>query len=341
LPLSAESKSLPLRDFPNPKPRRAAPAAMRFVSGEISQASITSVEKPKLMNPIRVLVARSFGLSAPLLMLALVSPAVAANGNYVLLSTVTEQDFAATGPGTDQTTTVTNNYDHHGNLLDTLIVNSGTFGQVQTTSFTNDRHGDPLSSVIEVNSDGASDPDGASDIDLTAITTFNYDAHGQRTGTDQEVYNDADELTIIRHTSYTYDSDDNLTSVETLSDIADINGIFDGIPNQVITVDNTWDSHHHLLGSVTTADFNGDGDTDDPGDSVDTRVNTFDRHGQLTGSVSMVDRMVGGVLVHSTATLTFTYGAHGLLTQVVTTIDGNNDGVIDQTNTSTNTWGHP
>src|ERR1051326_2275593 len=149
------------------------------------------------MNPIRGLSARSLRVSVPTLLLALASSAFASNQNYVLLSSVAEQDIVSTGPGVDQTTNVTNHYDNKGNLLDTLIVNSGNFDQVQTTTYTNDNKGNPLTSLIEVNSDGAADPDGPNDIDLTAVSTFTYANHGRRTGIDQLVYNDNDQLSIM------------------------------------------------------------------------------------------------------------------------------------------------
>lgn len=291
------------------------------------------------MNPLRLVFARLCRISAPALMLLPLSSAFAGNKNYVLLSSVSTQDFASTGPGVDQTATVTNNYDNHGHLLDTLVANSGTFNQVQTITYTNDNHGVPLTSTNAVNNDGAADPDGPNDVELTAISTFTYDNHGNRTAIDQEVYNDNDEFTIVRHTSLTNDSQGRPVLVETVSDVADINGVFDGVPDQVITVENTWDNQGHLLQSVTTADIDGDGLQASPGDSVETRVNTLNSQGEVTTSVATAERIIGGgVVIHTTSTSTYTYNSRGLPTQILVTFDNNNDGVIDQTNTITNTW---
>jgi len=163
------------------------------------------------MKTIRVLAARVLRIGAPLLMLAIISADGAPNSKkYVLLSALVEGNQTVNGPGTDQTTVITNNYDRQGNLLDTLIVNSGIFAQVQTTTFTNNNSGDPTTSVVEVNNDGLADPDGPDDIDLTAISTFTYDNQGKRVAIDQEVYNDDDQLTIVRLTSLTYDAQGNL-----------------------------------------------------------------------------------------------------------------------------------
>ncbi|MEO7413346.1 MAG: hypothetical protein ABIZ81_08305 [Opitutaceae bacterium] len=285
------------------------------------------------MNAIRVLTARILRIGSPLLMLALI-PAVGAPPlkKYVLLSAHVEQDLLSNGVGTDQTTEVTNHYDQQGNLVDTLIVGSGNFDQVQTTTYVNDANGDPITSTVEVDNDG----DG--DVDLTAISTFSYDSQGKRIAIDQLVYNDADPLTIMRHTSFGYDAQGNLTSVVTASDIA-VLGLFDGVVDQITTVENTWDSNGRLLQTVTRADLNGDGDTLDQGESVETRVNTFDGKDRIASALITAVRMNGGVPILSTATATFTYQGHGLLTELQTIADTNADGTIDQIVTTTNTWG--
>lgn len=293
------------------------------------------------MKSIRVLSARLLRICAPALMLVFASSAFAANKNYVLLSSVSQQDFAATGPGVDQTSHVTNNYDNQGNLLDTLVVNTGNFNQVQTITHTNDHRGNPLTSTNAVNNDGAADLDGPNDIDVTTVSTFTHDKHGKRTAIDQETYNDDDALTIIRHTSFTYDARGNPTVIETISDTADVTGFFDGITDQVITVENIWDNQGRLLESTTTADIDADGAHASPGDSVETRVNTLNNQGEVITSVATANRITSsGVVVQSTSTSTYTYNNHGLPTQILVTFDANNDGTIDQTNTITNTWVH-
>jgi len=292
------------------------------------------------MKTIRVLAARVLRIGAPLLMLAIISADGAPNSKkYVLLSALVEGNQTVNGPGTDQTTVITNNYDRQGNLLDTLIVNSGIFAQVQTTTFTNNNSGDPTTSVVEVNNDGLADPDGPDDIDLTAISTFTYDNQGKRVAIDQEVYNDDDQLTIVRLTSLTYDAQGNLTLIETDSDVADLIGVFDGIADQIITVENTWDANGRLLQTVTHADLNGNGDTVDQGDSVETRVNTFDANGRVASALITTVRMNNSQVISSTATATFTYDKRGLLTEIQTTLDTANDGISDFVNTTINTWG--
>jgi len=292
------------------------------------------------MKTIRVLAARVLRIGAPLLMLAIISADGAPNSKkYVLLSALVEGNQTVNGPGTDQTTVITNNYDRQGNLLDTLIVNSGIFAQVQTTTFTNNNSGDPTTSVVEVNNDGLADPDGPDDIDLTAISTFTYDNQGKRVAIDQEVYNDDDQLTIVRLTSLTYDAQGNLTLIETDSDVADLIGVFDGIADQIITVENTWDANGRLLQTVTHADLNGNGDTVDQGDSVETRVNAFDANGRVASALITAVRMNNSQVISSTATATFTYDKRGLLTEIQTTLDTANDGISDFVNTTINTWG--
>ena len=292
------------------------------------------------MKTIRVLAARVLRIGAPLLMLAIISADGAPNSKkYVLLSALVEGNQTVNGPGTDQTTVITNNYDRQGNLLDTLIVNSGIFAQVQTTTFTNNNSGDPTTSVVEVNNDGLADPDGPDDIDLTAISTFTYDNQGKRVAIDQEVYNDDDQLTIVRLTSLTYDAQGNLTLIETDSDVADLIGVFDGIADQIITVENTWDANGRLLQTVTHADLNGNGDTVDQGDSVETRVNAFDANGRVASALITTVRMNNSQVISSTATATFTYDKRGLLTEIQTTLDTANDGISDFVNTTINTWG--
>lgn len=293
------------------------------------------------MNAIRILTARVLRIGAPVLMLALVPAVVGAPTpkKYVLLSALIEQDQTNNGPGTDQTAEVTNNYDNDGNLLDTLVVNSGNFDQVQTTTFTNNSNGDPITSVIEVNYVGLADPDGPGDVDLTAVSTFIYDSQAKRIAIDQAVYDDMGQPTIIRRTSYTYDAQGNVSLIVTTSDIADVSGAFDGIIDQIITVENTWDANGRLLQSVTTADLNGDGFTDDQGESVDTRVNTFDAKGRVASTLITTVRMNNGQVIFSTATATYTYDKRGLLTELQTMADTTNDGPVDVITTTTNTWG--
>jgi len=127
--------------------------------------------------------------------------------------------------------------------------------------------------------------------------------------------------------------------IETDSDVADLIGVFDGIADQIITVENTWDANGRLLQTVTHADLNGNGDTVDQGDSVETRVNTFDANGRVASALITTVRMNNSQVISSTATATFTYDKRGLLTEIQTTLDTANDGISDFVNTTINTWG--
>jgi hypothetical protein len=280
------------------------------------------------MKLMHALVARSTRASLLLLALLVASPVFAAP-KYVLAESSAEQDFGANG-SVDQTAATTNTYDKKGNLLQTVTLQTGTFEQVQTTTFTNNSDGDAVSSISEVDMDA----DGT--IDITSTTTFTYDSQGNRIAFDQIVENDGDATPdIIRHQTSVFDNQGNPTLVVTVSDTDD-DGNLDGGADQIVTVQNTF-SAQGLLQSITTFDQNGDGDANDVGDSVNTRVATFDSNGDIIGFETTNDSQNDGI-IDASSTATFVYGAHNLVIGLQSEFDDNDDGTIDQITTVVNTW---
>ena len=234
-----------------------------------------------------------------------------------LLQETAEFDADADGTPDGLSHSLTQTFDHRGNLTSSVLIQNFDPGVPALTTETNEYN----SRGQLTESARAVDFDGDGTVDFADTTTQTYDAQGNLIR--QEILFDEgadgifDASTVLEQE---FDGHRNLIRSVNTQDVG-----LDG-PDTIVTVIQGFDTHGNLSASLQTEDWDADGVVD----FASTRTLSYDTHGNLTLAVTTSGSPGSTFQVQ---TLTQTFDAHRNLTMSVDTLDFDGDGVVDLSTT--------
>jgi hypothetical protein len=239
-----------------------------------------------------------------------------------LLQETAEFDADADGTPDALSHSLTQTFDHRGNLTSSVLIQNFDPGVPAVTNVT--QAYDSRGRLVET--ERTVDFDGDGTLDFTDTTTRSYDSRGnlvhQETLFDGDADGTFDSSTVL---AQTFNARGNMVeSVET-QDIG-----LDG-PDSIVRVVQGFNARGDLTTSVRTEDQNADGFID----FTSSRTLNYDTRGHLTLAVTTSGYSGSPSQVE---TLTQTFNARGDLTTSVDTLDFDGDGVVDIATTVNRTY---